>query len=477
MNTSLKEGTIYLTGASLFFILSGYLINIILGRYLGPAAYGIYGVIISLMTAINLTQTAGLPQAVAKFVAEDELKGDTVLKSGLIIQVISTLCTSILFFFLAFPIAKLLKDVTLVPYLQTVAAVFPLYGIYSLYLNYYNGLHHFKTQAFMGILYSFIKLIAVILLVYFFHVYGAIFGFIIAPFLALIFWLHIPKKATNQFPYKKLILFSLPLIGMAIFSNLLQSIDLFFVKALLHVNKLTGFYTANQNIAEIPYYGVIAVASVLFPSISRHVSQNLAEKTKNLISKSLRFTTLIILPSILIISATSLDVLRLLFSSSYSQGADSLSILAIGNGFFTLFIILTTIISGAGSPLKSSLLAGVGVILSSLFCLWLIPLFSISGAAVATTIAAFIVMVGAAIIVYRKFNVLFSVKSTIKILAASLIIYFIARIIVLPLLLLPLWYVVLFGIYIGLLFILKEITQEDIQLAKSLMPGWIVKKG
>src|SRR5579864_1093916 len=133
------------------------------------------------MTTINFTQTTGLPQAVAKFIAEDEKKTDSILKSGLVLQIISTLLISCLLFLLATPISKLLKDISLVPYIQLSAVVFPLYGIYSVYLNYYNGLHYFKTQAFMSMTYSIIKLVSMIVFIYFFHIYGAILGFIISP--------------------------------------------------------------------------------------------------------------------------------------------------------------------------------------------------------------------------------------------------------------------------------------------------------
>src|ERR1700722_5019388 len=449
MRTSFRHGALYITFSSLIFIISGYLINILLGRYLGPSTYGVYGIIISLMTVINLTQTAGLPQAVAKFIAEDQHEIDAILTSGLFLQLLSTFAATALFLLFAQQIAILLKDKTLIPYLFATAAIFPFYGIYSLYLNYYNGLHYFRKQALLNIIYSLAKLIAVIVLAYFFHLYGVIMGFIVAPFIVLLISFHLPKSTQQQFSYKKLILFSLPLIGFAIFANLLQSVDLFFVKAFLHSDKSTGFYVADQNIAEIPYYGVVAIATVLFPNISRHVSKKLTTETKNLINKSFRFSLILVIPSVVLLSATSLQILQLLYSSLYNPGAPALAILVIGSGFFTLFVILTTIISGSGSPLHSSILAGIGMLISSCFCIFFIPQFGIKGAALSTTIAAFIVMICAAIIVYQKFNVLVNIKSTIKILLASLIVYIIAKVIILPVLLLPLLYLILFILYCG----------------------------
>ncbi len=484
MKTYLAHGAIYLTFSSVIFLISGYVINIWLGRYLGAEIYGIYGIIISLVTVINLTQTAGLPQAVSKYVASDKNQSEEIYKTGFIIQIISTTFISLLFFLFSGALANLLKDSTLTPYLQLAAFIFPLYGLFALLTGYYNGLHLFGKQAFLHIIYSLVKVITIIALAYFFHLYGVILGFIISPIIALLVRFHTPRNDSPDFAkassgkatewYKKLILFSFPLIGVAIAANLLQSIDLFFVKALTHSNSSAGFYTANQNIAEIPFFALSALSSVLFPSISKHLSQNMHGEARILIKKSLRFCLLVLTPGVLLISATSNIVLSLLFSKAFYPGAPSLSILVIGSGFFTLFVILTTIISSAGSPTKSALLAGLGVIISSILCILFIPRYGLNGAALSTTIAAGIVMCGAGIMVYRKFHVLFNLKSVVKILLASFLIYFLARIIPIPTLLLPLLYIFLFGIYIALLFLLKEITDEDVALVKSLLPKRLI---
>ncbi len=476
MTNSLAKGTFYLTFSSIIFLVSGYLINILLGRFLGPENYGLYGIVISLVTIINLAQNSGLPFTVSKYVSSESDKEEAIYRTGFYLQIASTIFASILFFFLSGVIANLLKDPGLASYLQLAALIFPFYGTFALLTGYYNGLHKFGTQALLHITYSILKIITIIILAYYFRLFGVIIGFIISPLIALLIKFHIPKRTNINFSYKKLIAFSIPLIGVAIFANVLQSIDLFFVKGITHSDKLAGFYTANQNVAEIPYFALTALASVLFPSISKHISQNLHHEAKKLISKSLRFSLLILIPGILLISATSATLLTFLFSSAYLPGATSLSILVIGSGFFTLFFIFVTIINSSGHPTKSSFLAGIGVIISSLLCLFLIPSFGLIGAALATTIAAFIVMVGAAVIVYRKFGVLFSLKSSIKIITASLLIYFLAWIIVVPNLLLPLLYLFLFALYSGLLFLLKEITREDIKMVSDMLPGWMKRK-
>ena len=470
MAISLKHSFVNLTLSQLTFMVSGYIVNIFLGKLLGPNNYGVYGIIVSLITVVNLTQTAGLPQAVAKFSAENEERSEEVLKSGLTIQFFSTSFASLIIFLFALPISQILKDASLTSYIQLSALIFPLYGIFSLYLNYYNGLHAFGKQSLMNVLYSITKLLTILILVYFFHIYGAIIGFIISSFIPLLFWFHIPRAVKN-FPYKILVLFSLPLVVIAIFANLLQSIDLFFIKAITTSNNNVGFYTANQNIVEIPYYAAISLATVLFPSISRKLSKNLHDEARELIAKALRFALLILIPSILLISATSGRLLSFLYSVAYHPGASSLSILVIGSGFFTLFIILTTIISSAGSPGKSAILSILGVAISSILCLFLIPSFGLNGAALSTTTAAGIVMCLAGVLVYKRFHVLFDIYSVVKIFVASFAIYLLAKNIPITPLLLPLLYVFLFAVYAGILFLFKELTREDVDLVKSLIPG------
>ena len=66
-NNNTVTGGVLLTLASLIYLIAGYGATLFLARKLGPEQYGRYGVIISVMTLINLMQTSGLPQAVSKY--------------------------------------------------------------------------------------------------------------------------------------------------------------------------------------------------------------------------------------------------------------------------------------------------------------------------------------------------------------------------------------------------------------------------
>ncbi|MEK7570953.1 MAG: flippase [Patescibacteria group bacterium] len=460
MRTTLKKGTMYLTVASGIFIFVGYLTNILLGRFLGPVDYGNYGVIVSLISLVNIIQTSGLTQSVAKYIAQDEQLADEILKSAFTLQLVVTGVITILFFLLAPMLAALLNDESLTPYLQLASASFPVYGMYALYVDYANGRHFFKKQALLNSLYSVTKAIGVVSLGYLFHLKGVLWGFIIAPFFSLLIGFYYPRKTRFHFPYKKLILFSLPLIGYTLFSTLLQSIDLYFVKSLLSP-EASGFYTASQSVARILYFGTIAFSSVLLPSISHSVQQKLYTKTRETIALALRIILLIIAPITALIAATSKDVLLILYSAAYIPASSALSLLIVSFVFFTLFTLLSTILIAAGKPKIPFVLAGLGLCANALLCFLLIPQFFLSGAAIASLLSNAFVMILAAIALYHQCNYLFPQNRLYKIIGTSLLLFILAKMITVELFLLPFLYLSFLSLYVIILIVLKEITDED----------------
>lgn len=469
MKSSLVKGAFYLTVASIVFMLSGYGVNIWLGRHLGPEAYGLYGIIISLVTLINLAQTSGLPLAVSKYIAADVNHSDAIYRTGFYIQITSTSLVSLMFFLVSGTIASVLKESTITPYLKFASFVFPFYSMYALMGGYYNGRHFFKRQAVINILYSLSKIILIIFLVILFRLYGVIAGFIISPIFALLGGFVLPKKTLYHFPYKTLILFSLPLIGFAIFSNLLQTIDLFFLKSLLDSNKVAGLYTASQNISRIPFFALSALSGVLFPSISKKLSAELHEEASAMIYQSLRIVLLVLTPTVTLMSVTSKDLITFIYSDKYVNGSVPLAVLTIGIGFLVIFTILCNIMSGAGKPKIALTISAFGVLVTSLSCLVLIPRFGMTGAALSTTIGGIVAFVIALTFIHQIFKNSLPVKSALKILTAAFFTYFVANFLVISSLLLIIKYMILFIFYMILLILMKEVSRGDIRIIWELI--------
>jgi O-antigen/teichoic acid export membrane protein len=477
--TNYSKSAFYLFCSSIVFIISGYLINIWLGKQLGPAGYGIYGVIISLMTAINVIQASGLPQSTTKFIASGTRDSNEILKASLVLQIISTAFLTLLFFALAVPLSLLLNDSTLTSYIRLTSFILPAYAIFALYVSYYNGLHDFKRQALLNIAYSVAKLVSIIGLVYVFHLYGAIAGFIISPIVALFFGFRMPRKvAIPPGLYKSLILFSLPLVGYAILSTLQLSIDLLFVKALSADNVSSGLYTAGQNIARIPFYALSAFALILFPLVTKSIHTEAVAETGRRIREVLRNLLLLLVPGTLLIALTSRQLLTLLYSVQYESAGASLALLVIGLAFLTILNALTYVLVGADRPVAAMALSGAGVAITSTICLFAIPSYGLLGAALGTTVGASITTVIAFIILSRRFPGIFPWVNTAKIFVAALAMYLTYILaysyfqsLYSSLFLLPVLYIILTFVYGIILLLTREVTQQDLAIVKRLKPN------
>ena len=107
---------LYTLGAFLVFTGVSYSIHITLGRKLGPAEYGIFGIIISLITVIELFFFKGMRDTVTKYTSEFPQKARTIKHKSLRIQLVFALFLSGIYFLLSRHLAELLRDETLFPF-------------------------------------------------------------------------------------------------------------------------------------------------------------------------------------------------------------------------------------------------------------------------------------------------------------------------------------------------------------------------
>jgi stage V sporulation protein B len=472
----LGRGTLYLMIVQVVFLASGYIIHAGLGRLLGPASYGIFGVVIYLVTLSQDFLRAGIPQAASKYIAEDISKARAIKNKAVKLQLIYTMLVFSVYFLLADSLANLLGDLSLSLYIRISAFIIPAGAFFALYTNFLNGLRWYDKQALVLFSYAIAKVAGVFALVFFgYAVYGAIFGYWIGPMVGFALGWYYFKRIKGEgdgrfdFDRKKLIDFAIPVILFSITFTFLISADLLFVKRILMENEQVGYYTAASMLSRVPFYILSALGFTLFPAISRSTAINDVKQTENYIAASMRYLLMFLIPIILLVSATSESLVSLFYSSAYLPASSSLSILVFGVGFFTILSIMTTIITASGRPRVSMLIALVLVPLSILFNMLLIPIYQLEGAALATTVTSLFGVCFAAGYVFKRFKTLVDAKSFVKICAASIVICVIALRLSLPLFLLPLLYIILFALYFGILSLMKEMCKKDIETFKRII--------
>lgn len=409
----------WLTASEIVYNASGYVIHAALGRTLGPEGYGRYGLVVTITTMIIILIGNGIPTAMSKYLSEifesepSRIRGirkkTVLLQSGLMGAVT-------LAFFLSAPfVAGLLGDPSLSPLFRLSSLIIPAFAAASFYFYYYTGLHFFRLQAALKTLRAFARMGFIVGFALLFGVEGAVSGYIAAPLLVfLVAWVadlvgtkrYFPDTRSADspdFPTKKLLSYAWPLTLFLLFYELVSTVDLYLIKAMLGSDRLTGLYNAAITVGRIPYYLFYALTIILLPAISKSVADRSEEETRRLVGKSMRLLALILFPAVTLLSTYSTQALSLFYGRGYEDAGATMSVFAVGVGFLTVFYVLAFALNGAGLVKVPMTLSGIGLLFSLVLNIILIPRYGIEGAAVATTVASFVLMIAMLVSVERHF--------------------------------------------------------------------------
>lgn len=477
MKTSVTKGTLYLVVAQAVFLFVGYLVHVMLGRMLGPAAYGVFGVVLGIMNLATIIPSSGVPIAVSKFVGESEEKSGGIMREGLKLQLAICSIIFIIYFSSAAFVAATFSDPNFILYVRITSISIFLVGIGSLYYSYLSGRRYFGKQSFVYAVSSVIGLLAILLVALGFGVIGAIFSYVLSylTLLILAFWFS-GKISGDGFDWKKLLYFSTPLMVYAIFSNILQTIDLTIVEALLKNDILAGYYTAASMIGKLFYILIVTLFATLIPAISNSIARNNKKKTREYVTNSIRYAVMLLAPIAFIVSPTAVGLVSIVYSPAFAPAGGVLSIFIFGTCFFTLLMGMSNMLIACGKPKVCVWIFALSCIILIMLSLTLIPEMGIAGAALAMTASSFVGMMLAAYYVKKNFGYVTRAESLLRIFFASIVLYPAALYINLPSnWLLPLEYAALFGVYFAILLITKEVTGEDFKIVKDITPEYIKK--
>jgi len=413
MKHSLRHGTIFLIAAQISFVLSGYATHIGLGRLLGPEDYGLYAVVISLMTMVNLILSTGIPQAVSKYVAQGDGNELHVKRTAQNMQLTFSLIMFIAYYSFADQLATMLNDPGMAPYLKLSSFIVPAYALQALYIGYFNGLKEYGKQSLMLILYSVFKVLFILgFALTSYALYGAISGFILSSVAIMFLSLYLVHSADDRLQAssnghsmvsaRTILNFATPIVFYSAATNLILNFDLFFVKAYL-TDMDAGIYSAVSTISKVPFFIIAGIYGALFPAISSMSVHNDRSQMIRQIIKSVKYSMFVLVPSTSFIVLFSEQVLSFLFSDQYSAGSTALGVLTIGMGFFGLFSLFTTVINGIGKPRISMLISLFVLVLDIFLNRSLIPSYGVDGAAMATCTACLLGLVVSSLYVYRQY--------------------------------------------------------------------------
>ena len=468
------SGAVAVMIAQAMVLLFGFGSHIIIGVILGRAQYGIYGIVLNIQTMFGLLLTLGVPAAVSRYVAQNEKSAQSILAQAIRLQLIIASVVAGLVLILSPVFAIALQDTSLTPIIAIVAAVIFSQALYPIYVQYFAGLHRFNKQALLTGLYATLKLVGALALIFFIGVYGAFAGFAIGGVIAaLIGWAWAKQhggSSTMRLPRKAFLSFASIYVLILFGLQLLISLDLFMVKALLQDNAIAGDYNAAVTLSRIPYMMLQALGFILLPSVSMLTKPGAShDEAAAFIKDTIRYLIAIIVPGVALAATTSKALLGLFYpGGEFLAAASSLTILMVGLGALAFYLLLANIVAGAGKA-NVGLYITIGLlVVSGGLGFILIPAYGLIGAAWQTTLASVIGLIILGWYTFRTFSIPVPVRSTVNILIASAVAvvptYFFD---VSSLTLIPL-YVISGLVYVVVLLLLGEVTPADRSRLASL---------
>lgn len=376
------RGALWIGLAKAFFMLSGFVQNVVLTRLLSAADFGAYGVVTKIVSIVNNATVQASIQSVAKFTAEDDARAPAIRRAGLRVQGVLGAALGAGFFFGAPLIADAVKAPAYAGWFRLVALIPFLYSLYAVFVGSANGLRRFNVQAGFDIGFSTAKTVLVLGGAAAIGLGGALGGFVGAAAFILVVATRVmgTRAEGERFPVKRIAAFMAEVVTYGLVLNLALNYDLPLLRRLAGgvaetgvADALAGNYEAMRTLALLPYMALIVVTFVIFPLVSRSTFTEDREATRAYVTQSLRFALIGAAAMGVALAARPGTLLAILYRPEYGQGATALPILVAGQCCLAMLAVACTILNAAGRVRAAVVLVSGTVALGATVAALLVP--------------------------------------------------------------------------------------------------------
>jgi stage V sporulation protein B len=490
-----SSGIAFITIAKVYFIVTAFAVQVGLPRLLGsPEAFGQYSLAMSIANVVDNVLIAATVQSLSKRVSENEALAAVRLRQGLRIQLVIGVVISLALMAISPLLARVGYDSELTPMLQ-IAALVPLcYALYAALVGSLNGRRQFRAQATLDVTFSSVRSVSILgAAVLGYGALGALCGFAGAALVILLIALF--KVGTGEkgerLPLRTWFGFLLPIALFQLMLNGMLLLDVWVLKpttaalaleqgqkladAASHASALVGYYRAAQTFALVPYQLILSVTFVMFPLISRATAAGDLKATREHTSAALRFSLIALFGMACPLAGGAEALIRLAFGAKFLQGTTPLAVLVFGQLSLALFVIIATVLSGAGRPGVTAKIGGfaLGVMfLANWSLVRAVGLgeYTLSAAALATSLGSLVALVLASIALKRAFDVSLPLPTLLRCALAAAVGFLVARLIPQHHALLAPPALLAAGVaYLAALLVTGELKRDDLSRALSAL--------
>lgn len=407
-SNSASQGTVHLLIGRLFFMAAGYVIAVILARGLGPVAYGVYGLIMSLLLWFEIASDFGLQRATIKLIAENKDSREIARTSAACLLVVTTLLFAACW--VAAPLVASWFDIENGAWLFRIAIFdIPVNGIYIAYQGIMQGHRRFGTVSIALILYSTAKLGGILLLLVIgVSVEAALFVNVLATVAALAFLVTRYRPGigfSSSAVVRTLLSMALPIGTYVVVNRFVMSSHLWSLKWLGQVSdEEVGLYFAAWTVAQLPTIVAFVITGVVLATISSAFANNDAVLARTYLQSAVRFVMVVLLPMCALGALDAQPIMEFIFSTEYSGGGGYLALLLCAYGLFSLLDTIMHAMLAANRQYQVAAVQFSLVPIALITNYLLIPRFGADGAATALVLTLAIGVVIALSWAYRTYG-------------------------------------------------------------------------
>jgi stage V sporulation protein B len=419
-------GGVAVLGAKVFFILSGFVQNALLPRFIGRASYGALALVLAPANIVNNVVVAGSTQSASRAVAGAPGNEDAAQRAAMRVHVPLALAAGILFAIAAVPIARFEHAPYIAAPLMAMSAVVLFYGLYAPLVGVLNGRGLFVRQAMLDTIFATMRTAGLLGVGWIFlragrsGALGSTVGFALAALaIATIasFMVRVkstPNAAADVLSGSRYLGVLVPLAVAQFFTNALMQVDIMLLGRYLHeagpaneADEWVAAYRACQLFAFLPYQLLLSLTQILFPMLARAKAEGDASGVREYVARGARLGAIAGGMMVSVIAGMPETAIRFAYDAdTAARGASTLRILALGQGAFAMLGIGCTVLSSLGRERVSATLTALAAAGAAGACAVVVPMRGfganqLHGTAISMAIVLALALSACAVIVSR----------------------------------------------------------------------------
>lgn len=398
--------TFFLALARFIGLLFSFFVILFVGRFFGAAALGQYNLGFSVAAFFTVIADAGIATIIVRELAKKKTsKGFFPQATGakLLLAFFSVLLAFFVsFFFFSGSMAFLVFAFCLGIIVDSFSLVFR---------SVFKARQEMHLEAWVFVLQKIVfAFIAAVFFFFGFGFFSIALAFLLSNIVSFVFsvFLFLRFKYRERlffvFPGKQIFaVVVLPFLFIGLLDILAGRLDVFLVKFLLNNDTALGLYSMPKAIFDALLIVQLSFSAALFPELSRLFEED-KKKLSSIVSRAAMFLLFFSLPVVVVSFVFSKQIVVLLFGLQFLSSAPVFFICSVSLfflGFQSLFFNLLFVF---GKQKTVALIFALMIISNAIISFYLVPLFSIIGAAIASLFAiAFSVLLS--FFSLRKYNV------------------------------------------------------------------------